>query len=68
MIPIGWVYLASGCALVAIIINLASKFDARTWITRDLRRGDLYALVEVASLLNSRVQAKTSLRVCGKIL
>ena len=49
MIPIGWVYLASGCALVAIIINLASKFDARTWITRDLRRGDLYALVEVAS-------------------
>jgi|HubBroStandDraft_1064217.scaffolds.fasta_scaffold1072720_1 hypothetical protein len=49
MIEIGYVYLACGFVLLAIIINLAIKFDAQAWITRDLRRGDLYSLVDVAS-------------------
>ena len=49
MIASGWVYLACGFVLLAIIVNLALRFDARTWLTRDLKRGDLYSLVEVAS-------------------
>jgi len=38
------------CAVVvfAIIVTLLT-FDAEAWITRDLKRGDLYALIEVAS-------------------
>jgi hypothetical protein len=38
------------CALVvlAIIVKLLT-FDAQDWISRDLKRGDLYALIEVAS-------------------
>ncbi len=49
MIEIGYVYLACGFVLLAIIINVAIKFDAQTWISRDLSRGDLYSLVDVAS-------------------
>lgn len=49
MIEIGYVYLACGFVLLAIMINLAIKFDAQTWLTRDLRPGDLYSLVDVAS-------------------
>ena len=38
------------CALVglAIIVKLLN-FDAQGWISKDLKRGDLYALIEVAS-------------------
>jgi hypothetical protein len=38
------------CALVvfAILVKLLT-FDAEAWLTRDLKRGDLYALIEVAS-------------------
>jgi len=49
MIEIGYVYLACALVLLAIIINLAIKFDAPAFITRDLSRGDLYSLVDVAS-------------------
>jgi hypothetical protein len=49
MIETGYVYLACGFVLLAIIVNLAIKFGAQTWITRGLRRGDLYSLVDVAS-------------------
>jgi hypothetical protein len=38
------------CALVisAIAVKLLT-FDAQGWIRKDLKRGDLYALIEVAS-------------------
>ncbi len=53
MIETAYVYLACGFVLLAIIINLAIKlaikFGAETWITRNLRRGDLYSLVEIAA-------------------
>ena len=46
----GTEYALLMCALVilAIIVKLLT-FDAQGWIRRDLKRGDLYALVEVAS-------------------
>ena len=46
----GTEYALLMCALVvlAIIVTLLT-FDAEAWITRDLKRGDLYALIEVAS-------------------
>jgi hypothetical protein len=49
MIEIGYLYLACGFVLLAIIVNLAIRFDPQGWTTRDLKRGDLYALVDVAS-------------------
>jgi hypothetical protein len=49
MIEIGYVYLACGFVLLAIIVNLAIRFDAEAWMARDLKRGDLYSLVDVAS-------------------
>jgi len=42
-------YFACGLVVLAIIVNLTLKFDAEAWLTRDLKRGDLYALVDVAS-------------------
>ncbi len=42
-------YFACGLMVLAIIVNLTLKFDAEAWLTRDLKRGDLYALVDVAS-------------------
>ncbi len=38
------------CALVilAIVVKLLT-FDVQRWIRKDLKRGDLYALIEVAS-------------------
>ncbi len=46
----GTEYALLMCALVvlAIIVKLLT-FDAQDWISRDLKRGDLYALIEVAS-------------------
>jgi hypothetical protein len=49
MIEIGYVYLACGFVLLAIIVNLAIKFDAQAWMGRGLKRGDLYSLVDVAT-------------------
>lgn len=38
------------CALVGLaIIVKVLNFDAQGWISKDLKRGDLYALIEVAS-------------------
>jgi hypothetical protein len=37
-----------GLAAMFIIIKLTS-FDAGDWISRDLKHGDLYSLIEVAS-------------------
>jgi hypothetical protein len=42
-------YLACGFVVLAIGFNVLIKFDAEAWITKDLKRGDLYALIEVAS-------------------
>jgi len=43
-----YAFLMCGLVVLAIIVKLAS-FDAQAWISRDLKRGDLYALIEVAS-------------------
>jgi hypothetical protein len=45
----GYLFLACGFVFLAIVINLAIKFDPQAWIGRGLRRGDLYSLVDVAS-------------------
>lgn len=42
-------FLACGIVVLVIAVNLMLKFDAEAWITRDLKRGDLYALIDVAS-------------------
>jgi hypothetical protein len=44
-----YVYLACGFVLLAIIINLAIRFAGKDWIDRELKRGDLRSLVDVAS-------------------
>ncbi len=49
MTEIGYVYLACGLVLLAITIKLAVNFSGKNWITRELKRGDLYSLVDVAS-------------------
>ena len=49
MIETVYVYLACGFVLLAIIVNLAVRFDAQAWTSRGLRRGDLHSLVDVAS-------------------
>jgi hypothetical protein len=45
----GYVYIAGGFVLLAIVFNFIAKFDPRDWITRGLERGDLHSLVDVAS-------------------
>ena len=45
----GYGFFAFALVILAIIINLAIRFDAEAWLTKDLRRGDLYALIDVAS-------------------
>ena len=49
MTETGCVYLACGFVLLAIAVNLAIRFDAQAFISRNLKRGDLYSLVDVAS-------------------
>jgi len=49
VVATGYISLACGFVLIAIVIRLAIKFDANAWIARGLQRGDLYSLVEVAS-------------------
>ena len=55
-------YFACGIVVLAIVVTLMMKFDAEAWISRDLKRGDLYSLIEVASGLRpdglSRGQAR----------
>jgi len=34
---------------MGIAKTLLNTFDARTWLTKNLKRGDLYSLVDVAS-------------------
>ncbi len=75
MMSIESLYLACGFVLLAIIINLLTKFDAASWITKDLKRGDLHALIDVASGLRpngltpdqaARLQARGMARAYGK--
>ena len=49
MTETGYVCLACGFVLLAIAVNLWMRFDAQAFIGRDLKRGDLYSLVDVAS-------------------
>jgi len=49
MIEIEYMYLACGLVILAIAVNLAIRFDAQAFIARDLKRGDLYCLIDVAS-------------------
>jgi hypothetical protein len=66
--------LACGIVALAIIVGLIFTFDAKAWITKDLKRGDLYALIDVASGLRpdglrrdqaSRLQARGMVRAYG---
>jgi hypothetical protein len=36
-------------AVKGIAKNFLTRFDARSWLTKDLKRGDLHSLVDVAS-------------------
>lgn len=49
MIAVEYMSSACGLVLLAIIVRLMSRFDANTWLTQGLRRGDLYSLCDVAS-------------------
>ena len=74
MMGIGYVYLACFLVLLAIAINLMTKFDAHDWITKGLKRGDLHSLIDVASGLRPdglthdqahRLQARGMIRTRG---
>jgi len=43
------VSVACGLVVLALIAGLIFAFDVETWITKDLKRGDLHALIDVAS-------------------
>lgn len=46
----GTAYALFMCGLVALFVVVKlTTFDADDWISRDLKRGDLYSLVDVAS-------------------
>ncbi len=49
MAGIAYAIIACGFVVAAIVVNLVMQFDAEAWLARDLRRGDLYALIDVAS-------------------
>jgi len=72
--PMEYVYLAGGFVLLALIFQVMTKFDAQTWTSRGLERGDLHALTDVASGLRpdglthdqaSRLQARGMVRPYG---
>lgn len=74
MIEVGYVYVACGLVLLAIGVNVLIKFDAESWLTSGLRRGDLYSLSDVASGLRPdglnrdqahRLQIRGMVRGCG---
>ena len=48
MSGIGFTYVACGVMVLAIIVTLM-MFDTDSWITKNLKRGDLHCLVDVAS-------------------
>ena len=63
--------------LLAMIIRVLTRFDAQAWIAKDLKRGDLHALIDVASGLRpdgltpdqaSRLQARGMARPYGCLL
>lgn len=72
----GTAYAYVMCALVVLAIVVTSMtFDAGAWISRGLERGDLYALIDVASGLRpngltraqaQRLQARGMVRPYGK--
>jgi hypothetical protein len=73
-VDIGYVSLACGFVVLAIAVNLITNFDARAWIAKGLQRGDLHALIDVASGLRpngltagqaARLQARGMVRVSG---
>jgi hypothetical protein len=49
MHTVGYVYLACGFVFFAIVFNVLLKLDTQAWVTKGLRRGDLYSLHDVAS-------------------
>lgn len=72
----GIVYVSFMCGLAALyLIVKALTFDASDWISRGLKRGDLYSLIEVASGLRpdgltpdqaARLEARGMVRPYGK--
>jgi hypothetical protein len=49
MSGIGFVSITFGIAALVAVVSVMLTFDAESWISRDLKRGDLYALIDVAS-------------------
>jgi hypothetical protein len=50
MLMTGTEYALLMCGLIVLaMIAVLLTFDARSWVTKDLKPGDLYALIEVAS-------------------
>jgi hypothetical protein len=63
-------------AVKGIAKNFLTRFDARSWLTKDLKRGDLHSLVDVASGLRpdgltddqaDRLMARGMVRAYGAI-
>ncbi|MFZ0608544.1 MAG: hypothetical protein WBD53_21575 [Xanthobacteraceae bacterium] len=48
MTGIAYAYFMGGLAALFVIVKLTT-FDAGDWVSRGLRRGDLYSLIEVAA-------------------
>lgn len=74
MSGVAFAYFACGLVVLAIVVNFMVKFDAEAWIAKDLKRGDLYALIDVASGLRPdgltrdqarRLEARGMVRGCG---
>lgn len=74
MIGVGYVYLACGVVVLAVVVSFMTRFDAQAWIRKDLKRGDLRSLVDVASGLRpnglthgqaDRLQARGMVRAYG---
>ncbi|HTT81990.1 MAG TPA: hypothetical protein VMF67_00765 [Rhizomicrobium sp.] len=74
MSGMAYAYFMCGLAAVFGIVKLTT-FDATGFLSRGLKRGDLYALIEVASGLRpdgltpdqaSRLQARGMVRIYGK--
>lgn len=74
MSGIAYAYFMFGLAGLFIAVKLVT-FDADHWISRGLKSGDLYALIEVASGLRpdgltpnqaQRLEARGMVRPCGK--
>lgn len=46
---IEYVCFVCGLLLLGIAVSLITTFDSQAWLGKDLRRGDLYSLIDVAS-------------------